>query len=68
MTVTRLAAAAAHFGRDLDFDLHRVAKIIADARVAGAALLVLPDAALGCRPRSSRTTRCWTGWPRWPGT
>jgi predicted amidohydrolase len=47
VTVTRLAAAAAHFGRDLDFDLHRVAKIIADARQAGAALLVLPDAALG---------------------
>jgi predicted amidohydrolase len=47
VTVTRLAAAAAHFGRDLDFDLRRVAKIIADAREAGAALLVLPDAALG---------------------
>jgi predicted amidohydrolase len=47
VTVTRLAAAAAHFGRDLDFDLRRVAKIIADARAAGAALLVLPDAALG---------------------
>ena len=47
MTITRLAAAAAHFGRDLDFDLRRVAKIVADAREAGAALLVLPDAALG---------------------
>jgi predicted amidohydrolase len=47
VTVTRLAAAAAHFGRDLDFDLRRVAKLIADARAAGAALLVLPDAALG---------------------
>ena len=47
MTVTRLAAAAAHFGRDLEFDLRRVAKIIADARAAGASLLVLPDAALG---------------------
>ncbi|HEY4461795.1 MAG TPA: carbon-nitrogen hydrolase family protein [Streptosporangiaceae bacterium] len=47
MTVTRLAAAAAHFGRDLDFDLRRVAKLIADARAAGAGLLVLPDAALG---------------------
>jgi predicted amidohydrolase len=47
VTTTRLAAAAAHFGRDLDFDLRRVAKIIADAREAGAALLVLPDAALG---------------------
>jgi predicted amidohydrolase len=47
VTVTRLAAAAAHFGRDLDFGLRRVAKIIADARAAGAALLVLPDATLG---------------------
>jgi predicted amidohydrolase len=47
MAVTRLAAAAAHFGRDLDFDLGRVAKLIADARAAGASLLVLPDAALG---------------------
>jgi predicted amidohydrolase len=47
VTVTRLAAAAAHFGRDLEFDLRRVAKIISDARAAGAGLLVLPDAALG---------------------
>jgi nitrilase len=47
VTVFRLAAAAAHFGRDLDFDLRRVAKLIADARAAGAGLLVLPDAALG---------------------
>jgi predicted amidohydrolase len=47
VTVGRLAAAAAHFGRDLDFCLRRIAKIIADARAAGAGLLVLPDAALG---------------------
>jgi N-carbamoylputrescine amidase len=47
VTAVRLAAAAAHFGRDLEFDLRRVAKIIADARAAGASLLVLPDAALG---------------------
>ncbi|GAA4192237.1 carbon-nitrogen hydrolase family protein [Microbispora amethystogenes] len=47
MTVLRIAAAAAHFGRDLEFDLARVAKLIADARGAGAGLLVLPDAALG---------------------
>jgi predicted amidohydrolase len=47
VTVIRLAAAAAHFGRDLDFGLRRVAKIISDARAAGASLLVLPDAALG---------------------
>jgi nitrilase len=45
--VIRLAAAAAHFGRDLDFCLGRIAKLIGDARTSGAALLVLPDAALG---------------------
>lgn len=47
MSTVRIAAAAAHFGRDLDFDLARIAKIIDDARGAGAQLLVLPDAALG---------------------
>lgn len=47
MSVTRLAAAAAHFGRDLEFDLGRIGKLIDDARASGAALLVLPDAALG---------------------
>ncbi|MFI5935362.1 carbon-nitrogen hydrolase family protein [Actinoplanes sp. NPDC051494] len=47
MPVTRLAAAAAHFGRDLDYDLGRIGKLIADARDAGAGLLVLPDAAVG---------------------
>jgi predicted amidohydrolase len=41
------AAAAAHFGRDLDFCLRRVATLVEHARQAGAALLVLPDAALG---------------------
>jgi predicted amidohydrolase len=45
--VIRIAAAAAHFGRGLEFGLARIAKIIDDARQAGAALLVLPDAALG---------------------
>lgn len=43
----RLAAAAAHFGRDLDRCLARVLGLVADARRAGAALLVLPDAVLG---------------------
>src|SRR5690606_24316553 len=43
----RIAAAAAHFGRDLEFDLARIAKLIEDARREGARLLVLPDAALG---------------------
>jgi predicted amidohydrolase len=47
VTVARLAAAAAHFGRDLEFDLGRIGKLIEDARTAGVALLVLPDAALG---------------------
>jgi len=47
MPVTRIAAAAAHFGRDLEHDLARIGKLIADARAGGAALLVLPDAAIG---------------------
>jgi predicted amidohydrolase len=47
MSMTRLAAGAAHFGRDLEFDLRRIGKLIDDARAAGAGLLVLPDAALG---------------------
>lgn len=47
MGAIRIAAAAAHFGRDLDFDLARIGKLVADARAAGADLLVLPDAALG---------------------
>jgi predicted amidohydrolase len=47
MAAVRVAAGAAHFGRDLDFDLGRIAKMISDARAGGAALLVLPDAALG---------------------
>jgi predicted amidohydrolase len=45
--VTRLAAAAAHFGRDLDHCLGRIAQLVGRAREAGADLLVLPDAALG---------------------
>lgn len=47
MSVVRIAAAAAHFGRDLDFDLARIGKLIEDARAQSASLLVLPDAALG---------------------
>ena len=42
-----VAAAAAHFGRDLDFCLQRIATLIEHARQAGAAVLVLPDATLG---------------------
>jgi predicted amidohydrolase len=47
VTPTRLAGVAAAFGRDLDFDLARITTIIDQARRAGVALLVLPDAALG---------------------
>ncbi|MBK3579563.1 carbon-nitrogen hydrolase family protein [Streptomyces sp. MBT65] len=47
MSTIRIAAAAAHFGRDLEFDLARVGKIVDDARGQGADLLVLPDATLG---------------------
>jgi nitrilase len=47
VAAVRIAAAAAHFGRDLDFSLQRIATLIEHARQAGTALLVLPDAALG---------------------
>ncbi|MCO8274340.1 carbon-nitrogen hydrolase family protein [Actinoplanes sp. TRM 88003] len=47
MPAIRVAAVAAHFGRDLDHDLGRIGKLIGDARAAGVGLLVLPDAALG---------------------
>ncbi|SDC58682.1 carbon-nitrogen hydrolase family protein [Actinokineospora iranica] len=43
----RIGAVAAHFGRDLEFGLQRVATLIDHARRSGVALLVLPDAALG---------------------
>ena len=43
----RLAAVAAAFGRDLDHGVERIATLVAHARRDGAALLVLPDAALG---------------------
>ena len=46
-TTTGLAAAAAHFGRDLDQDLAQVADLIARARARGASLLALPEASLG---------------------
>jgi predicted amidohydrolase len=47
VSIIRIAAAAAHFGRDLDFDMARIGTLIGHARIAGASLLVLPDAALG---------------------
>lgn len=43
----RIAAAGAHFGRDVGRSLERIGVIIDSARRAGVALLVLPDAALG---------------------
>jgi predicted amidohydrolase len=47
VSVIRIGAAAAHFGRDLDFAVRRIATLIQHARQSGVALLVLPDAALG---------------------
>jgi predicted amidohydrolase len=43
----RIAAAAAHFGRDLGRCLERIEMVVRAAQHAGASLLVLPDAALG---------------------
>ncbi|KAA1372467.1 carbon-nitrogen hydrolase family protein [Aeromicrobium fastidiosum] len=43
----RLASVAAHFGRDIDRSLEKMAGIVADARSAGVDLLVFPDATLG---------------------
>jgi len=42
-----LAACAAHFTADLEYDLRRVAAILTEAREAGADLVVLPQGALG---------------------
>jgi nitrilase len=47
MGLIRIGAVAAHFGRDLDFDLQRIGTLIEHARSSGVSLLVLPDAALG---------------------
>lgn len=43
----RIAAVAAHFGRDLGRALDKVQGIVDDARSSGVDLLVLPDATLG---------------------
>ncbi len=43
----RIAAAAAHFGRELGRSLDRIATVISSARKVNTSLLVLPDAALG---------------------
>ena len=47
MATVRLATAAAHFGRDVSFDLDRAASLITQARAQDADLLVLPHAVLG---------------------
>jgi predicted amidohydrolase len=47
MAVMRIAAASAHFGRDLNRSIERIRMVVLAARRMGASLLVLPDAALG---------------------
>jgi nitrilase len=47
MTTMRIAAASAHFGRDMNRSIERIRMVILAARRVGASLLVLPDAALG---------------------
>ena len=47
MTPLRVAAASAHFGRELPRSIERIAMIVEAARKADVDLLVLPDAALG---------------------
>jgi predicted amidohydrolase len=47
MATVRLAAAAAHFTRDLNRCIERIGVIIGAARHAGVSMLALPDAALG---------------------
>ena len=47
MTELTIAAAAAPFGRDMDACFATIERLVAEAREAGAGLLVLPEAALG---------------------
>jgi predicted amidohydrolase len=47
VTELTIAAAAAPFNRDVDECLATIAGLLADARAAGAGLVVLPEAALG---------------------
>lgn len=47
MTSNKIAAVAAHFGRDLERSLAKAEGIIRDAHRQGVTLLVLPDATLG---------------------
>jgi predicted amidohydrolase len=43
----RIGVAAAHFGRDLDFDLARATSLVEEARASDVQLLVLPHGTLG---------------------
>lgn len=47
MPTTRIATVSAPFDRDLEAGFARIAALVAQARDAGAALLALPEAALG---------------------
>ncbi|MCW2934735.1 MAG: hydrolase, carbon-nitrogen family [Actinomycetia bacterium] len=47
MTILRMAAVAAPFGRDLEADFTRIGQIITNARAQGVRLLALPEACLG---------------------
>ena len=47
MSMLRMAAAAAPFGRDLEEDFARIGQLISAARAAGVGLLALPEACLG---------------------
>jgi predicted amidohydrolase len=47
MSMLRMAAVAAPFDRDLEADLARIEKLVAEARAEGVGLLALPEAALG---------------------
>ena len=47
MTITRVAAVAGAFGRDLEAAFDTIGALIAGARAEGVRLLVLPEAALG---------------------
>ena len=47
MTTLRIAAAAAHFGRDVERSIERIGMVITAAKRVNASLLVLPDAAIG---------------------
>jgi predicted amidohydrolase len=59
MTELTIAVASAPFDRDLDACFARIAALIGDARAAGAALLVLPEACLGGYVESLHGDASW---------